>query len=43
VNQQIPGYNKNMNTALAQLTTTADLAGTDLAVFLELVERLARD
>jgi len=43
VNQQIPGYNKNMNTALAQLTTHADLAGTDLAVFLELVEQLARD
>ena len=43
VNQQIPGYNKNMNATLAQLTTHADLVGTDLAVFLELVERLARN
>jgi hypothetical protein len=43
VNRQIPGYNKNMNTALARLTTHADLAGTDLGTFLERVERLARD
>lgn len=43
VNRQIPGYNKNMNTALAQLTTHADLASTDLGAFFERIERLARD
>ena len=35
VKKQIRGYNKNMNVALAKLTTLDDLAGTDLREFLE--------
>ena len=41
VNDQVPGYNKNMNVDLARLTTLADLVGTDLGDFLVRVARLA--
>ena len=43
VSRQIPGYDKKRNVALARLATLADLAGTDLRDFLELVARLADD
>jgi hypothetical protein len=37
--EQIPGYNKNMNGALADGTDIADLAGTDLGQVLEQIRR----
>jgi hypothetical protein len=39
VTDQIPGYNKKMNGALADATSTADLAGTDLGSILEQIRR----
>lgn len=41
VSEQLPGYSKNMNAALARETTVADLAGTDLGDSLERVRRLS--
>lgn len=41
VQQQIPGYKKNMNPQLARLTAHADLAGSDLGNLLDKVARLA--
>ena len=43
VKHQIPGYNNKMNVDLAERTTLADLAGTDLRDFLEHAARLAGD
>jgi hypothetical protein len=39
--EQLTGYNKNMNVALARATTHVDLAGTDRGEFLDRVARLA--
>ena len=43
VREQIRGYDKNMNVALAKLATLDDLVGTDLRKFLERAAVLAGD